>query len=210
MRDAMVYRQRRLVGILCELQHRHRRRPHAHAGQGQGAPQGRGRQLERFLCRRTFRDRRRRRGLAGERLWGSAGAAQRINRPVQRFQRFKGTGSYFGGFQAGYNYLLPSGLALGVETDISFANTISGTALMAAPSIGQASSTDNVQMFGTLRGRAGIVRDNWASQKSDMHRLTRRRRTYAILSIEQKTGLERPSIQNHEICLVGRECSAPK
>ena len=126
------------------------------------------------------------------------------------FNAFKGTGSYFGGFQAGYNYLLPSGLALGVETDISFANTISGTALIAAPSIGEASSTDNVQMFGTLRGRAGIVRDNWASQKSDMHRLTRRRRTYAILSIERKTGLERPSIQNHEICLVGRECSAPK
>ena len=72
------------------------------------------------------------------------------------FNAFKGTGSYFGGFQAGYNYLLPSGLALGVETDLSFANTISGTALMAVPSIGQASYTDNVQMFGTLRGRAGI------------------------------------------------------
>ena len=78
------------------------------------------------------------------------------------FNAFKGTGSYFGGFQAGYNYLLRSGLVLGVETDLSFANTISGTAFMAAPSIGQASSTDNVQMFGTLRGRAGIVRHNWA------------------------------------------------
>ena len=34
------------------------------------------------------------------------------------YDMFKGTGSYFAGFQGGYNYLLPSRLLLGVEADI--------------------------------------------------------------------------------------------
>jgi high affinity Mn2+ porin len=77
------------------------------------------------------------------------------------FDAFRGTGSFFGGFQAGYNYLLPSGLLLGIESDISFGNTIGGTGIIAAPSIGQASFADTVQTFGTLRARVGMVRDHW-------------------------------------------------
>ena len=40
------------------------------------------------------------------------------------YDMFKGTGSYFVGFQGGYNYLLPSRLLLGVEADIAFPNTL--------------------------------------------------------------------------------------
>jgi len=77
------------------------------------------------------------------------------------FDAFKGTGSYFSGFQAGYNYLLPSRLFLGIEADISFPNMIGGTNTMIAPSIGQATYAETVQMFGTLRARLGVVRDHW-------------------------------------------------
>jgi high affinity Mn2+ porin len=38
-----------------------------------------------------------------------------------------GTGSYFQGLQAGYNLEFPSGIVLGVEGDVSFLNTLSGT-----------------------------------------------------------------------------------
>src|SRR5499433_849743 len=42
------------------------------------------------------------------------------------FNFSKGTGSYFAGFQAGYNTMLPSHLMLGIEGDVSFPNTIKG------------------------------------------------------------------------------------
>src|SRR5712691_1507865 len=42
----------------------------------------------------------------------------------QGFDAFKGTGSYFGGLQAGYNYLFPSRLVLGAEADVIFPNSI--------------------------------------------------------------------------------------
>jgi len=35
------------------------------------------------------------------------------------FDGFKGTGSYYIGLQAGYNYMFPSRLVLGVEADVS-------------------------------------------------------------------------------------------
>ena len=38
------------------------------------------------------------------------------------FDIFKGTGSFFAGFQGGYNFMLPSRLLLGVEADASFPN----------------------------------------------------------------------------------------
>src|SRR6266446_1356889 len=53
------------------------------------------------------------------------------------FDPFKGTGSYFVGLQAGYNYIFPSRFMLGAEADISFPNTIVGRQTMVSPSIGQ-------------------------------------------------------------------------
>ena len=73
------------------------------------------------------------------------------------YDMFKGTGSYFAGFQGGYNYLLPSRLLLGVEADISFPNTFGGTAMFASPATGTASYAELVEMSGTLRGRIGYA-----------------------------------------------------
>ena len=55
------------------------------------------------------------------------------------YDAFKGTGSYFGGFQTGYNYRLPSGIVLGVEADVSAPNKITDTKTITSPAVGQAS-----------------------------------------------------------------------
>src|SRR3984957_20250036 len=77
------------------------------------------------------------------------------------YDMFKGTGSYFAGFQGGYNYLLPSRLLLGVEADIAFPNTLGGTATFSSPATGTASYAEQVEMSGTLRGRIGYAPGNW-------------------------------------------------
>ena len=73
------------------------------------------------------------------------------------YDMFKGTGSYFAGFQGGYNYLLPSRLLLGVEADIAFPNTLGGMAAFSSPGTGTASYAEQVEMSGTLRGRIGYA-----------------------------------------------------
>ena len=77
------------------------------------------------------------------------------------YDAFKGTGSYFSGFQAGYNYTLPSGLLLGFEADVSAPNTIKGSQTFASPAIGQASYEEKVEYSGTVRARLGYVRNDW-------------------------------------------------
>jgi high affinity Mn2+ porin len=77
------------------------------------------------------------------------------------FDAFKGTGSYFLGLQAGYNYVFPSRLLLGIEADVSFPSLISGTSLLSAGLIGQASYQELVQFSGTARGRFGFTFDRW-------------------------------------------------
>src|SRR5580704_14448712 len=77
------------------------------------------------------------------------------------FDMFKGTGSYFAGLQAGYNYLLPSRLLLGIAADVSFPNTIGGTALLSSPASGLASYKEQVVMSGTVRGRSGYAPGDW-------------------------------------------------
>ena len=77
------------------------------------------------------------------------------------FNFSKGTGSYFGGFQAGYNYMLPSRVILGLEGDVSFPNSIKATQQISSPSIGQASYSEMVEYFGMVRGRVGYSVGNW-------------------------------------------------
>jgi high affinity Mn2+ porin len=77
------------------------------------------------------------------------------------FDAFKGTGSYLMGLQAGYNYMLPSRFLLGVEIDASAPNTIGASQTISSAASGQASYTDNVLDFGTLRGRLGYAFDRW-------------------------------------------------
>jgi high affinity Mn2+ porin len=77
------------------------------------------------------------------------------------FDAFKGTGSYFLGLQAGYNYLFPSRLLLGIEADVSFPNLIGGSQIVASNRIGVASYQELVQFSGTIRGRFGYSLDHW-------------------------------------------------
>ena len=96
---------------------------------------------------------------AGSSRWSatSTGALDLFN----GYDMFKGTGSYFAGFQGGYNYLLPSRLLLGVEADIGFPNTLGGMATFLSPATGTASYAESVEMSGTLRGRIGYAPGNW-------------------------------------------------
>lgn len=71
------------------------------------------------------------------------------------FDLFKGTGSFFGGVQGGYNLVLPSRVLLGFETDVSFPNLIAGMM-----NTGLVSYGDTQLYSGTVRGRLGYVFDN--------------------------------------------------
>ena len=77
------------------------------------------------------------------------------------FEPFKGTGSYFAGFHAGYNYQLPSRLLLGIEADVSFPNFLSGTQTVSSPLNGPASYQDQVEFSGTVRARVGYAAGSW-------------------------------------------------
>jgi high affinity Mn2+ porin len=77
------------------------------------------------------------------------------------FDAFEGTGSYFIGLQAGYNYMLPSRILLGVEADFAAPNTLAGTQTISSALIGQASYNDTVLDFGSARGRIGYAFDHW-------------------------------------------------
>ena len=77
------------------------------------------------------------------------------------FSFSKGTGSYFAGFQAGYNYMLPSNWVLGVEGDVSFPNTLQATRQFSSAALGEASYGEKVEYFGSVRGRIGYAIRNW-------------------------------------------------
>jgi len=77
------------------------------------------------------------------------------------FDGSTGTGSYFAGLQAGYNYVLPSRILLGVEADVSFPNTIAGTAVVSSPANGTANYSEQVELNGTVRGRVGYAPGHW-------------------------------------------------
>jgi high affinity Mn2+ porin len=77
------------------------------------------------------------------------------------FDLFTEAGSHFGGFTAGYNYMMPSRIVLGVEADVSFASTLSAGQGLASPVIGTANYSDTVELFGTVRGRVGYDVNHW-------------------------------------------------
>lgn len=73
---------------------------------------------------------------------------------------FKGTGSYALGLGAGYNYVLPSHMVLGIEGDLTFPNTISGTTPVGAAQ-GPATLKETLLTSGTLRARLGYASGSW-------------------------------------------------
>jgi opacity protein-like surface antigen len=70
-------------------------------------------------------------------------------------------GSMFGGFQAGYNYLLPSRIVLGVETDVSFPNFFDNGLAAGLGTAEGTAVTDQVDYVATLRGRLGYAVGHW-------------------------------------------------
>src|SRR5262245_34986798 len=80
---------------------------------------------------------------------------------------FTGSGSYFGGLQIGYDYMLPNRVVLGAQLDASFPGfprndiSLGGISILSTPEIGLASYSENVLHSGTLRGRCGYASGNW-------------------------------------------------
>ena len=87
---------------------------------------------------------------------------------AQRIDNFDQAGSFFGGFQGGYNYLLPNRFLIGAEVDASFPShqTLSGisignTSTFTSPTLGAESYSDTVLSSGTVRLRIGYAPGNW-------------------------------------------------
>jgi high affinity Mn2+ porin len=87
---------------------------------------------------------------------------------AQTIDTFNESGSFLGGFQAGYNYMLPNRVLVGAEVDASFPPfptpsglSIGGTANLTSPTLGPQAFMENVLAFGTVRGRIGYAPGHW-------------------------------------------------
>src|SRR5262245_31325507 len=80
---------------------------------------------------------------------------------------FTGSGSYFGGLQIGYDYMLPNRVVLGAVVDASFPGfprndiSIGGFSIFSTPAGDLAAYSENVLLSGTLRARLGYAPGNW-------------------------------------------------
>lgn len=77
------------------------------------------------------------------------------------FDFSKGTGSFSGGLESGYNYMFPSQFVLGIEGDVSFPNSVRGTHIISSASIGEANYGETMEYAGTVRGRLGYSFNPW-------------------------------------------------
>ena len=98
---------------------------------------------------------------SGSDISGSSSLA----RPIDTFTE---AGSFLGGFQGGYNLLLPSQVLLGVEADFTFpaypdlsGQSTGATANFISPSLGPATYMEAMQASGTVRARVGYVFNDW-------------------------------------------------
>jgi high affinity Mn2+ porin len=92
----------------------------------------------------------------------------------QKIDGFDNGGSFFGGLQAGFNYVLPSRILLGAEVDASFPAwptlptgsnpfgvSIGGSSRFDSPALGPVSLAETVLTSGTVRGRIGYAPGDW-------------------------------------------------
>ena len=98
---------------------------------------------------------------SGPDIWGTSGLAKAID-------TFTETGSFFEGFQGGYNLLLPHNVLVGVETDFTFpaypdltGQSTGVTANFNSLTLGPASYMEALQAAGSVRGRVGYVFNDW-------------------------------------------------
>jgi high affinity Mn2+ porin len=87
----------------------------------------------------------------------------------QSFNAFSESGSYFGGLQVGYDYVLPNRVVFGVTADASFPAfpnlagiSIGGSSTFFSPTVGAfLTYSETVLHSGTVRGRVGYAPGNW-------------------------------------------------
>ena len=70
-------------------------------------------------------------------------------------------GSLYGGLQAGYNYVLPSRLLLGIEADITFPYFFENGTIFTGGTAQGTTVSDQIDYIATLRGRFGYAFDHW-------------------------------------------------
>jgi high affinity Mn2+ porin len=114
-------------------------------------------------------------GLAwGNSSWTAVPGISGSTDLFQKIDTFDNGGSFFGGFQGGFNYVLPNRVLLGAEVDASFpawptlptgANpfgvSIGGSSRFDSPALGPVSFAETVESFGSLRGRIGYAPSDW-------------------------------------------------
>ncbi len=70
-------------------------------------------------------------------------------------------GSLYGGLQAGYNYVLPSRLLLGIEADVTFPQFFENGLIFTGEAAQGTTVTDKIDYIATLRGRFGYAFNHW-------------------------------------------------
>jgi high affinity Mn2+ porin len=73
----------------------------------------------------------------------------------------KSFGTLTGGVQAGYNWLLPSRVLLGIETDLSFPNALAADDVIWFRTTTETDIAEKLDFMGTLRGRIGYAFPRW-------------------------------------------------
>jgi high affinity Mn2+ porin len=122
---------------------------------------------------------------------GLAGSLNLFQTP-SAFSEF---GSWFGGVQAGYDYMLPNRVVVGVAADVSapsFQNlnglSIGGTSTFVSPTLGPESMSETVLDMGTVRGRIGYAPGDWLLYGTGGFAWT-----YDQLTVTQANGTTDPS-----------------
>jgi high affinity Mn2+ porin len=70
-----------------------------------------------------------------------------------------GNGSYFLGFQAGYDYMIASRWLFGIQTDISFPSFVGGNRTFSSVPTGIVNNLERVEFSGNVLGRVGYAWD---------------------------------------------------
>ncbi len=113
-------------------------------------------------------------GGAWGRSWTSAPGVDDSNSFLHRINPSNEGGSWFAGLQGGLNYVLPNGLILGGEVDMSapswpkvatgvnpFGISIGGGSTFTSPTLGAVSYAETVNVSGTARARVGYAFSDW-------------------------------------------------
>jgi high affinity Mn2+ porin len=105
-------------------------------------------------------------GAFGTSNWSTPGASGSAT-IYQTINTFDEAGSFIGGFQGGYNYLLPNRVLIGGEADFTFPNFPSTMGLSTGPNFNFTSAgvpmnfNEAMLSSGTVRGRIGYAPGHW-------------------------------------------------